>query len=84
MIIFRFDGSFDGLLTAVFDSFSRKETPEMLLQPHDALPLFYDVLHEVDTGMEKARRVWKKLSKELQNAVSLTYHRATFFKHGKH
>ena len=69
MIIFRFDGSFDGLLTAVFDSFARKENPEMLLLPHDALPLFYDVLHEVDTDTEKARRVWKKLSKVLSKGA---------------
>lgn len=69
MIIFRFDGSFDGLLTAVFDSFSRKENPDALLQPQDALPLFYDVLHEVDTDQEKARRVWEKLSKVLSKGA---------------
>lgn len=65
MIIYRFDGSFDGLLTAVFDSFARKESPDMLLAPDGALPLFYDVLHSVETDEAKARRVWTKLGKSV-------------------
>ncbi|MCM1092988.1 MAG: TIGR03915 family putative DNA repair protein [Lachnospiraceae bacterium] len=63
MTIFRYDGSFDGLLSCVFDSFAMKENPEGLYQPQDALPLFYDTLHDVETDDEKAHRVWKKLSK---------------------
>ena len=61
MTIYRFDGSFDGLLTAVFDSFARKESPDMLLGPDGDMPLFYDVLHEVVTDIEKGSRVWRKL-----------------------
>ena len=62
MVIYRFDGSFDGLLTAVFDSFARKERPDALLPPDGEMPLFYDTLHEVETDLEKSTRVWKKLS----------------------
>lgn len=65
MIIYRFDGSFDGLLTSVFDSFARKESPDMLLAPDGALPLFYDVLHSVETDEAKAHRVWTKLGKSV-------------------
>lgn len=61
MIIYRFDGSFEGLLSSVFDSFLRKEHPDMLLTPSDEMPLFYDVLHTVETDGEKAARVWRKL-----------------------
>ncbi len=65
MKIFRFDGSFDGLLTAVFDSFFMKEVPVGLYRPDDALPLFYDMAHDVVTDETKAGRVWTKLSKVL-------------------
>lgn len=61
MTIYRFDGSFDGLLTAVFDSFARKEHPDALLSPVGDMPLFYDSVHDVTTDIQKSTRVWKKL-----------------------
>ena len=33
-IIYRYDGSFDGLLTCVFQSYLRHELPAALLTPH--------------------------------------------------
>lgn len=70
MIVYRFDGSFDGLLTAVFDSFMRKEHPDMLLAPDGhSLPLFYDVLHEVVTDVDKGARVWRKLRKSVSKGA---------------
>lgn len=69
MNIYKFDGTFDGMLTAVFDSFARKEIPDGLYAPVDQLPLFYDGLHEVVTDGEKSRRVWTKLSKVISTAA---------------
>lgn len=69
MIIYRFDGSFDGLLTAVFDSFVRKERPDVLLGPDGDMPLFYDTLHEVVTDIAKGSRVWKKLGETISNGA---------------
>ena len=63
MIIYRFDGSFDGLLSAVFDSFARREKPDALLTTDGSLPLFYDLLHQVETDSDKSGRVWRKLTK---------------------
>ena len=40
MTVYTFDGTLDGLLTAVFDAFDRHEQPEQLLTVGDALPLF--------------------------------------------
>ena len=51
-----FDGTMDGLLTAVFDAFLLKEQPEQLLAEGDALPLFCDHTYHVTTDEEKARR----------------------------
>lgn len=69
MVIYRFDGSFDGLLTAVFDSFAFKESPDLLLGPEGSMPLFYDSLREVATDGEKAVRVWRKLSKSVSRGA---------------
>ena len=68
MVYYRFDGTFDGLLTAVFQAFERHETPDRLIAPDGIVPLFYDVLHEVETDEKKARRVWLKLGKTLSRA----------------
>ncbi len=68
MLIYRFDNTFDGLLTAVFDAFFRREQPEQLLSAGDALPLFVDIVYEVQTTGHKAQRVWNGLEQRLQPA----------------
>lgn len=73
MVIYRFDGSFDGLLTAVFDSYLRKEEPEMLCCGSAQLPLFYDTLHEVATDTGKAARVWRKLREKLSRGAARAF-----------
>ena len=65
MIVYVFDNSLDGLLTAVFDSFFLHQEPEMLLAEGEQLPLFADKPHVVMTDNEKAARVWKGLEKHL-------------------
>lgn len=73
MVIYRFDGSFDGLLTAVFDSYLRKEEPDLLCTEDAPLPLFYDVLHDVVTDSDKAGRVWKKLRAKLSRSAASAF-----------
>ncbi len=65
MIVYVFDNTLDGLLSAVFDSFFLKQQPEALLGEGEQLPLFADELHHVMTDGEKAGRVWKGLEKHL-------------------
>ena len=65
MTVYTFDGTLDGLMTAVFDAFERHEQPEKLLTKGEALPLFCDNVHEVITNEEKAKRVWVGLEKRL-------------------
>ena len=65
MIVYVFDNTLDGLLTAVFDSFFLHQQPEMLLTEGEQLPLFADEPHRVVTDGEKAARVWKGLEKHL-------------------
>jgi hypothetical protein len=65
MLVYVFDNTLDGLLTAVFDSFFLRQQPELLLAEGEQLPLFADEPHLVVTSSEKADRVWKGLEKQL-------------------
>jgi probable DNA metabolism protein len=69
MIVFRYDKTFDGLLTVVFDAFFRKAFPDALLRKGEPLPLFYDEAVEVITDEEKSGRVWKGLQKKLSSSA---------------
>ncbi len=77
MTIYTFDGTMDGLLTAVFDAFAFKEQPEQLLAEGDALPLFCDRVYQVSTLEEKAQRVWagleKHLTREAMKLISVSW-----------
>ena len=67
MVVYVFDNTLDGLLTAVFDSFFRKQQDVMLLAEGELLPLFADEPYRVVTDSDKAERVWKGLEKNLTN-----------------
>lgn len=77
MMVYIFDGTMDGLLTAVFDAFALHEQPETLLTEGEALPLFCERTQTVHTDEEKARRVWtgleKKLSREAMKLISVSW-----------
>ena len=65
MRVFVHDGSFDGVLAAVFDAYSCRAFPDMLLRKGEALPLFCDDVCEVHADEAKADRVWRALQKKL-------------------
>lgn len=65
MLVYTFDKSFDGLLTAVFDSYALHQQPEMLVGEGGVLPLFTEEVHQVVTADDKAQRVWRGLEKLL-------------------
>jgi probable DNA metabolism protein len=64
MIIFRYDKTFDGLLTTVFDAFNRKTYPDLLLGTDEPEPLFTDECFTVITQADKAKRVWQGLMRK--------------------
>ena len=65
MLVYTFDRTLDGLLTAVFDEFALRQQPEMLVGEGAVLPLFTEETHQVVTAGDKADRVWKGLEKQL-------------------
>lgn len=69
MIVFEYDKTFEGLLTVVFDAYSRKSFPDALVEKGDQLPLFHDLLVHSVTDEKKAQRVWNGLEKKLSNGA---------------
>lgn len=65
MLIYQFDRTLDGILSAVFDAYSLKQHPDLLVGEGDPLPLFYDEVHKVVTADNRAQRVWAGLERRL-------------------
>ena len=65
MTIYLYDGTFEGLLTALFDAYVRRTFPDGLLRETEPLPLFFDEAYHVITDLEKAGRVWNGLCRKL-------------------
>ncbi len=65
MLVFRYDKSFDGLLSALFDAYSLRAFPEALIGPGEPEPLFTERVHEVATDGAHADRVWRGLERRL-------------------
>ncbi len=77
MLVYTFDRTLDGLLTAVFDSFSLHQQPELLVGEGEVLPMFTEEVHRVVTASDKAQRVWtgleKQLSKEAVQVIAISF-----------
>lgn len=65
MTTFVFDGSFDGLLSAIFDVYELKAGNVRLVSADRFQPGFLIDSHEVVTDDAKAKRVWTGLKKKL-------------------
>jgi len=80
MILFIYDKTLDGLLTALFDAYNRKTFPDVLLSKGDTLPLFYDDIFTVITDEEKAGRVWRGYAEEDIGISPFSYHLVLAFR----
>lgn len=69
MTLFIYDKTFEGLLTAVFDAYSRRSFPDQLSGEGEPLPLFCDEQVTICTDAAKADRVWKGLQKRISAAA---------------
>ena len=75
-VAYRYDNTFDGFLSCVFESFDKKEVPAAILGEDDSqLPLC--PVREITTDHEKARRVAlsipQKISNQAENWVRLGF-----------
>ena len=69
MTVFRYDKTFEGLLSALFDAYVRRTFPDQLIGPGEPAPLFTHEMYEVMTRTDAAERVWKGLEKKLGRRV---------------
>lgn len=69
MKVFRYDRSFEGLLTALFDAYVRRTFPEALIGGGEPEPMFSGEVHTVSTSAEKAARVWTGLQRKSSRGV---------------
>lgn len=75
MIVFFYDKTFEGLLTAIFDAYSRRVFPDKLLEVRDIPPMFMEEEYTVITQKDRAERVWNSLEKKMSKLARnmLTY-----------
>ena len=73
MLVFRYDKTFEGLLTCLFEAYVRKRFPEKLIDEGEPAPMFAEEVAEIVTDKEKAERVWagmeRKLHKSMRNML---------------
>jgi len=63
-LIYRYDGSFDGLLCCVFESYNNKEIPMDILLPNTPQTLLFQT-KEIATDSQKASRVLASIPKKI-------------------
>ncbi|MDZ7580877.1 MAG: putative DNA modification/repair radical SAM protein [Deltaproteobacteria bacterium] len=63
--VFLTDGTFEGLLTAVFEAYARKVEPAEIRSQKDHHPAFFEECVEIPCDAYKAERVWKGLKRHL-------------------
>lgn len=67
-VIYHYDGSFDGLLCCVFESYEKKEIPVDILCPTAPRPLLF-AERTIATSPEKARRVLASIPPKIGSAA---------------
>lgn len=55
-IVYRYDGTMDGMLTCIFESYARRESPSAILSPREAQYSLFET-HTISTDRKKAERV---------------------------
>ncbi len=76
--VYVFDGTFYGLLTAVFESYERKHSIVQLSTTDSYTPEFFSGHTTIHTDRAKALRVWKGLQRKITPAHMQQFYRAFF------
>jgi probable DNA metabolism protein len=67
MIVFVYDGTFEGLLCSVFESYERKMVPEKVVSAQALNHGLFDTEITITSEPVKAARVWKSLQNKLSS-----------------
>jgi len=75
-MVYLFDGSFEGLLTCVFEAYASKEL-DVSIQSRDVYtPSFLDTVREIKTDMGKFERVYSSIPKKISARAQEIVYRA--------
>jgi len=76
MDIYVFDGTMEGLLTAIFEFYERKPKTIQLVSQQHFQPVLLDEVYEVTSDENKAQRVWQGLKKKIGAEWLLRFYKA--------
>lgn len=80
-MIYVTDGSFEGILTAVFDAYQNREEPQSILS-HEFFQLSLDTgMREIKTNEEKAGRVYNAIKNKISHEALETLYKAWLSEH---
>jgi probable DNA metabolism protein len=75
MLTYVYDGSFEGILTAVFEAFSRKQVPDAILSEHGLQQDIASSYVYIDTDSVKSDRVYNSIRSNIsEDALKNCYH----------
>lgn len=70
-----YDGTWDGFLTMVFNSYASKTLPQKIFSESDYFPNFLDKTLRIETDFEKSKRVFRGIEKNIgYDALYNTYY----------
>ncbi len=73
-MIYVMDGSFEGILTAVFEAYARKEDPDSIVSQSQYQMSLVSEIRDIITDQEKSDRVYKAIvGKMSQDAIEILY-----------
>ena len=61
-MVYYYDGSFEGFLCCIFDSYANKEVPTAISPDEDAMPTLF-AARSITTDQDHANRVFRKVVK---------------------
>lgn len=67
MIVYLFDGSFEGFLTCVYYSYYKEKKPQLFIDKNNYIYNFTDEFIEIQSEEDKYERVYASLEKKLNN-----------------
>ena len=76
MEVYVFDGSMEGLLTAVFEFYERKPKAIQLVSQRHFQPVLLEEVYEIISDESKSKRVWEGLKKKMSAEWQLRFYKA--------
>ncbi|MFW5984866.1 MAG: TIGR03915 family putative DNA repair protein [Halanaerobiaceae bacterium] len=67
MIIYLYDGSFPGLLTAIYEAFYRENKPERIVKENELQPGLFDRKVKIITDEEKSDKVYEAVEQKISH-----------------